>query len=205
MAIYQLEPMTDDVEILSKLGDNPGSDDGLSTQELKSKFDLGSVLLKDNLNRVIAAVNSLLSSAGNFLQGGTMAGNLNMNQYRLYGIKSPEDAGDAANKGYVDASERKANEYTNSQKPLLLNVTIPSVWSGTAPYTVTVAAHGVSASGGDVHIYPVYSANAAERTAQREAYNCISLVTPGENQITFTCDEDKPAVAIPIKVEVRKV
>ena len=47
MAIYQLEPMTDDVEILSKLGDNPGSDDGLSTQELKSKFDLGSVLLKE--------------------------------------------------------------------------------------------------------------------------------------------------------------
>ena len=205
MAIYQLEPMTDDVEILSKLGDNPGSDDGLSTQELKSKFDLGSVLLKENLNRVIAAVNSLLSSAGNFLQGGTMAGNLNMNQYRLYGIKSPEDAGDAANKGYVDASEKKANEYTDSQKPLFLNVTIPSVWSGTAPYTVTVAVQGVNASGWDVHIYPVYSADAAQRAAQREAYNCISLVTPGENQITFTCDEDKPAVAIPIKVEVRKV
>ena len=205
MAIYQLEPMTDDVEILSKLGDNPGSDDGLSTQGIKSKFDLGSVLLKENLNRVIAAVNSLLSSAGNFLQGGTMAGNLNMNQYRLYGIKSPEDAGDAANKGYVDASERKANEYTNSQKPLLLNVTIPSVWSGTAPCTVTVAAQGVSASGGDVHIYPAYSADAAQRASQREAYNCISLVTPGENQITFTCDEDKPSVAIPIKVEVRKV
>lgn len=205
MAIYQLEPMTDDVEILSKLGDNPGSDDGLSTQELKSKFDLGSVLLKENLNRVIAAVNSLLSSAGNFLQGGTMAGNLNMNQYRLYGIKSPEDAGDAANKGYVDASEKKANEYTDRQKPSFLNVTIPSVWSGTAPYTVTVAAQGVSASGGDVHIYPVYSANAAQRTAQREAYNAITLVTPGENQITFTCDDDKPEVAIPIKVEVRKV
>lgn len=205
MAIYQLDPMTDDVEILSKLGDNPGSDDGLSTQELKSKFDLGSVLLKDNLNRVIAAVNSLLSSAGNFLQGGTMAGNLNMNQYRLYGIKSPEDSGDAANKAYVDASERKANEYTNSQKPLLLNVTIPSVWSGTAPYTVTVAVEGVNASGGDVHIYPVYSADAAQRAAQREAYNAITLVTPGENQITFTCDEEKPSVAIPIKVEVRKV
>ena len=205
MAIYQLEPMTDDVEILSKLGDNPGSDDGLSTQELKSKFDLGSVLLKENLNRVIAAVNSLLSSAGNFLQGGTMAGNLNMNQYRLYGIKSPEDAGDAANKGYVDSSEKKANDYTDSQKPSFSNVTIPSVWSGTAPYTVTVAVQGVSESGGDVHIYPVYSADAEARAAQREAYNCISLATPGENQITFTCDEDKPAVAIPIKVEVRKV
>ena len=205
MAIYQLEPMTADVEILSKLGDNPGSDDGLSTQELKSKFDLGSVLLKENLNRVIAAVNSLLSSAGNFLQGGTMAGNLNMNQYRLYGIKSPEDAGDAANKGYVDSSEKKANDYTDSQKPSFSNVTIPSVWSGTAPYTVTVAVQGVSESGGDVHIYPVYSADAEARAAQREAYNCISLATPGENQITFTCDEDKPAVAIPIKVEVRKV
>ena len=205
MAIYQLEPMTDDVEILSKLGDNPGSDDGLSAQELKSKFDLGSVLLKENLNRVIAAVNSLLSSAGNFLQGGTMAGNLNMNQYRLYGIKSPEDAGDAANKGYVDASERKANEYTNSQKPSFSNATIPSVWSGTAPYTVTVAVQGVNASGGDVHIYPVYSADAAQRAAQREAYNAITLVTPGENQITFTCDDEKPEVAIPIRVEVRKV
>lgn len=205
MAIYQLEPMTDDVEILSKLGDNPGSDDGLSTQELKSKFDLGSVLLKDNLNRVIAAVNSLLSSAGNFLQGGTMAGNLNVNQYRLYGVKSPENADDAANKGYVDAAERKANEYTDSKKPGYVNTEIPAAWSGTAPYTITVAVAGVSADGGDVHIYPVYSANAATRAAQREGYNAISLVTPGQNQITFTCDEDKPAVAIPIKVEVRKV
>ena len=68
-----------------------------------------------------------------------------------------------------------------------------------------MAVQGVSASGGDVHIYPVYSADAAQRAAQREAYNCISRATPGENQITFTCDEDKPTVAIPIKVEARKV
>ena len=126
--------------------------------------------------------------------GGTMAGGIDMGGNGLSNVADPAQDTDTVNLRTV-----------KSREPDYVNTEISASWSGTAPYTVTVAVKGVSARGGDVHIYPVYSANAAQRTAQREAYNCISLVTPGENQITFTCDEDKPAVAIPIKVEVPTV
>lgn len=126
--------------------------------------------------------------------GGSMTGGIDMGGNGLSNVADPAHGTDAVNLRTV-----------KSREPDYVNTEIPASWSGTAPYTVTVAVQGVSAVGGDVHIYPVYSANVAERTAQREAYNAITLVTPGENQITFTCDEDKPAVAIPIKVEVRKV
>lgn len=127
--------------------------------------------------------------------GGTMTGGIDMGGNGLSNVADPAQDTDAVNLRTVKSREP---EYVNTELPA-------DGWSGTAPYTVTVAAQGVSASGGDVHIYPVYSADAAARAAQREAYNCISLVTPGENQITFTCDEDKPEVAIPVRVEVRKV
>lgn len=135
------------------------------------------------------AMNKLLPKAG-----GTMTGGIDMGGNGLSNVADPAQDTDAVNLRTV-----------KSREPDYVNTEISASWSGTAPYTVTVAVKGVSASGGDVHIFPVYSANAAQRTAQREAYNAISLVTPGENQITFTCDEDKPTVAIPIKVEVRKV
>lgn len=123
-----------------------------------------------------------------------MAGGIDMGGNGLSNVADPAQDTDAVNLRTV-----------KSREPDYVNKEIPASWSGTAPYTVTVAVEGVSAKGGDVHIFPVYSANAEQRAAQREAYNCISLATPGENQITFTCDDDKPAVAIPIKVEVRKV
>ena len=159
------------------------------------KKDLESQLEKQT-KEMAAAVKTAQKTADDALPkaGGSMTGGLNMGGNGLSNVADPEQDTDAVNLRTV-----------KSREPEYVTTEIPASWSGTAPYTVTVAAQGVSASGGDVHIFPVYSANAAQRAAQREAYNCISLVTPGENQITFTCDEDKPTVEIPIKVEVRKV
>ena len=47
MAIPLLE---EDVEVISKLGDTPGSDDGLTAQQLKARFDLAGVRIKNFLN-----------------------------------------------------------------------------------------------------------------------------------------------------------
>lgn len=149
------------------------------------------------------AVGTAQETADNALPkaGGTMTGeltmekNINMGGNGLSNVADPTEDTDAVNLRTV-----------KSREPVYGNTEIPADgWSEAAPYTVTVAVDGVSAIGGDVHIYPVYSADAEARAAQREAYNAISLVTPGENQITFTCDDEKPTVAIPIKVEVRKV
>ena len=103
MAESKIPLMEDDVEIIKKLGNKPGSENKLQTPELKSKFDEGSVLLKAHLNKVIGILNTLLGSAGGLLDGGNMMGALNMNGYRLFGISNPTDWNHAANKGYVDS------------------------------------------------------------------------------------------------------
>lgn len=71
-------------------------------------------------------------------------------------------------------------------------------------------AQGVTVSGllttdKQVHISPNYSTTLATTKAQQEAWNLISTgdVT-ANNQLTFKCFGDKPATAIPIKLEVTR-
>ena len=114
MAESKIPLMEDDVEIIKKLGNKPGSENKLQTPELKSKFDEGSVLLKAHLNKVIGILNTLLGSAGGLLDGGNMMGALNMNGYRLFGISNPTDWDHAANKGYVDANKVDKTNVVNN-------------------------------------------------------------------------------------------
>ena len=118
MAIPKME---EDVEVISKLGDIPGSDDGLTTQELKHRFDLGAVLIKDFINNVLLpgienavdedgllskvaqAINGKLS-----LSGGTMTGALNMGGKSLSNLKTPAQDTDATTKKYVDDAKAAA-------------------------------------------------------------------------------------------------
>jgi len=118
MAIPKME---EDVEVISKLGDIPGSDDGLTTQELKHRFDLGAVLIKDFINNVLIpgienavdedgllskvaqAINGKLS-----LSGGTMTGALNMGGKSLSNLKTPAQDTDATTKKYVDDAKAAA-------------------------------------------------------------------------------------------------
>lgn len=53
-----IEKMTDDVEIIQALSDNPNSEDGLTSEDLKKKFDEGSRRIKNYINEtVVPAVN----------------------------------------------------------------------------------------------------------------------------------------------------
>ena len=45
--------MEEDVEVISQLGDTPGSDDGLTPQQLKERFDLAGIRIKNFLNNVL--------------------------------------------------------------------------------------------------------------------------------------------------------
>lgn len=146
MANEKIPLMTDDVEVIAKLGNRPGSENKLQSPELKAKFDEASVLLKDHLNKVIGILNSMLGSDGGVLNGGNLAGPLNMNGFRLFGLSDPAETGDAVNKAYFDSTLEKliksGTEFINSKKKAV-TVTLPA--AGWAENAQSVNVEGVTA------------------------------------------------------------
>ncbi len=81
--------------------------------------------------------------------------------------------------------------------------TLGTGWTGSGPYTQTVAVSGILAS--DMpHVVPVYDADNTTAQAQREAWGCVSRGVAAAGGIQFTCFEDKPETAIPIQIEVMR-
>lgn len=79
--------------------------------------------------------------------------------------------------------------------------TLGTSWTGSGPYTQTVAVAGILAT--DMpHIMPVYDAANATAIAQKEAWSCVSKAEAAAGGIKFTCFEDKPGVAVPLQIEV---
>lgn len=208
----------EDLAIISKLGDNPGADNGLSTSAFRAKFDEAALKIQTYMNEVLipnldmlvdvsALLNSILDktlsvpdkaaeakTVGEALAkkldstGGTMTGPLN--------VAAPTEEAHAANKGYVDS-------YVNS-KHFFRNVTLTVAgWSADAPYKQTVTAQGITEE--DRPIYGVVlSADTATATAEKEAFAMVDDLDTGANVVTFTCLEDKPEVALTIQMEVNR-
>lgn len=81
--------------------------------------------------------------------------------------------------------------------------TLGTGWTGSGPYTQTVAVSGILAS--DMpHVAPVYDADNTTAQAQREAWGCVSRGVAAAGGIQFTCFGDKPETAIPIQIEVMR-
>ncbi len=123
--------------------------------------------------------------------GGTMTGNIDLGGNALANVKSPAADADAATKGYVDGKRKT------------FTATVGTGWTGSGPYTQTVAVSGILAS--DMpHVVPVYDADNTTAQAQREAWGCVSRGVAAAGGIQFTCFEDKPETAIPIQIEVMR-
>ena len=123
--------------------------------------------------------------------GGTMTGDLDMGGMALKNLKAPSAGTDAATKAYVDG------------KRLTYTATLGTGWTGSGPYTQTVAVSGILAA--DMpHITPVYDAANATAIAQKEAWNCVSKAEAAAGGIKFTCFEDKPETEVPIQIEVMR-
>ena len=136
------------------------------------------------------------------VSGGNMTGAINMNGQPISGLNDPTGDTQAARKGYVDAAKADAKAYTDSKRKTW-TATITTTWSGSGPYTQSVAVPGILAS--DMpHITPIYSSDNATALAQKEAWACVSKAVTAANAITFSCFEDKPATAIPIQIEVMR-
>lgn len=238
MAI-NLPQFSEDMDIIQKLGDTPGTDNNLDWKQLQAKFDEAGNLLKTYLNTIIPLLNAAFSNEGSVITGGTLIGDLDINGNRLFGIGAPTADSDAANKGYVDTAEANVK---NASLPkaggtmagdldmggmALKNLKAPSAaadgatkgyvdgkrktftatvgtgWTGSGPYTQTVAVSGILAS--DMpHVTPVYDADNTTAQAQREAWGCVSRGVAAAGGIQFTCFEDKPETAIPIQIEVMR-
>lgn len=104
----KLPSFEEDMDIIQKLGDTPGTDNNLSAGELKARFDKAGNLLKTYLNKIVPMINNVFSGEGNVITGGTLIGDLDMNGNRLFGVRAPAADADAANKKYVDEAAEAA-------------------------------------------------------------------------------------------------
>lgn len=94
---------TDDLSIVSKLGDNPGADNGLTAEGLKAKFDEGPLALQRFLNSVlIAKLNEIFVAGGQLNDGLIMTGPINMNQNMLFGLADPRNDSEAVSLGFAN-------------------------------------------------------------------------------------------------------
>ena len=81
-------------------------------------------------------------------------------------------------------------------------ITLDTTWTNeAAPYTKTVEVEGIITEN-LVRIYPVWSDVLETRAQEREEYAKISKVDSQNGSILITCDEDKPTIALKIRLEV---
>lgn len=220
MAIPKFE---DDIEVISKLGDYPGSDNNLSTDGFRSKFDEAAVKFKRYINNVlipnldmIVDVRALLlgildktltmsdkaaeaKATGDALNkkldkaGGIMTGNIAMSGKRVTGLGDPVEDGDAVTKKFLEDKKQNFSAVLSANG-----------WAGDAsPYTQTVPVEGITKDDNPDY-WPVYSGTNEERIAQKEGFAVLDFLETADGSITVTCFEEKPEVDITIGMEVHR-
>lgn len=132
----KLPSFEEDMDIIQKLGDTPGTDNNLSAGELKARFDKAGNLLKTYLNRIVPMINNVFSGEGNVISGGTLIGDLDMNGNRLLGVRAPAADADAANKKYVDEAAEAAKNacLPTSGGKMTGGIDMADNWLGDLPY-----------------------------------------------------------------------
>lgn len=93
----------DDIAYISKLGDNPNTDNGLNSQQLKMVFEAAPLAIQKFINDyIVPALNSEVDATAFLkLTGGTMKGNISMNGNQVTGIGNAVNDGDAVSKGFL--------------------------------------------------------------------------------------------------------
>ena len=190
----------EDMDIISRLGDYPGSENGLTPEDFKARFDQAGKLIKNFLNEVIipnfnlavdidALTNHILEKVLN-LSGGMMQGNIDMNGHKITYLKAPSDPADAATKKYVDEAKAEM-EYTYK------TVELSSENWANNQQTVTVS--GVT-NNIDLTVTPVPTRENA--TAYSEAG--VICTASDNNKLTFECT-DVPSFSLSVNIRYRNL
>lgn len=192
MAIPQLE---ENLDIIANMGDDPKSDNGLTTHEFKMAFDKAGNLIKDYINNVLLpnlnitvdmdAIEKYIKNNALLLTGGIMRGTIDMDGNRISYLPTPVNDSDAATKAFVEnvALDKyrtvvlKSNNWLNNQQ----TVTVTGVFEND---DITVSAAPVRSN--------------------IEAYTeaGIICISAGSNTLTFECT-DEPSVDISVNVKFR--
>lgn len=135
-----------------------------------------------------------------------------VDEYGNHQVLYPVTTADAVN-GLSEALDAARTVAENAERNAILyaaslhfvkQITIPKgVWTGTAPYTVTMQVNDILASD-TPHYSVVYSSDAATRLLEKESFAMIDDLETGKNSVTFTCFEEKPEVTLKIQLEVNR-
>lgn len=134
------------------------------------------------------------------LSGGTMTGDIDMNQNRVKGLPLPAAADQAANKGYVDSAVKPLGSKAEKQ---VFSLSLPAAnWVGTeAPYTQTVPLAGILETDCP-HYGVVYSADGNTRLGEKESFALVDDLETAAGSVTLTCLEGKPEADLTLQLEV---
>lgn len=72
-------------------------------------------------------------------------------------------------------------------------------WTGSGPYTQVVTVSGITATM-TPFISPVFSSSISTAINEKISWNYVSKAETGSGNITFTCFENKPTVALTLQV-----
>ena len=162
-----IDKFDEDLAIISKLGDNPGADNGLSTSAFRAKFDEAGLKIQKFINDVIIPA---LGATANPENGLVMKGHINMNGYRVSGLRIPTANDHAASKEYVDGKLKAAV------------VTLRA--DGWINKKQTINAEGITSTA------IIITAPDSEDENLSEYMGCgIRAISQGSNALMFQCDE----------------
>lgn len=219
--------LTDDVSQVSKLGDHPKSDNGLSASGLKAWFDKAGEIIKSFLNStLIPEMESRFSTLENWANkveskmddfvvgsgflassGGTMTGNINMGSYKITNMAAPTADTDGANKAFVSSSiqasmnnvESLVSEAKTYADSKYYSVTATLAASSWVGKVQSVSVSGVvsDASKMDIYVSPAPSSSNHEKYAE---YG-VRATGQGSGVVTFACEE-VPSVNLTVNIAV---
>ena len=194
-----IEKLQEDLAIISKLGDNPGTDNGLTTEGLRAKFDEAALIIQRYLNEVIVPAIGATSSPD---------GGLEMNGTRIRDLGDPIAPYDAVHKQYVDDSVQNITAESIGARPATwlpspddigaeakhIAMTIALAADGWVNNSQTVVINGLAADD------TVFAGAAAE---SHSAYQEAGVYCAGqaEGALTFKC-EAVPETAVMVNVVV---
>lgn len=101
--------LLEDLAVISKLGDNPGTDNNLTTSAFRAKFDEAALLIQRYINDTLVPAFSTFSDPE---AGLTMRGDIDLAGYKLTGLKEPVDNKDAVTLEFVNKTFALANNLT---------------------------------------------------------------------------------------------
>ena len=197
MAIPKL---MDDLAVISKLGDNPGTDNNLTSEQLRERFDEASLIIQRYINNVLVpSFDASADPAG----GLTMRGEINMNGQRLFGIGNPENASDATPKSYVDDVKEIAQNAQKKQRVYRATLSASGWEDGVETCSQYLSVNGLTTT--DTFFLDIDLANIAsgdDMAALNEAWGGIyraQCASDGYLFVEFSLSE-KPSIDIPVKV-----